>query len=139
MRILITLLIMVAVGSAWWFGRRQGKAESVDSRVSALPSATEAFNLRSRCAELQGKILKDNPASPVINPSSVSHYDFRTSRCFVELDNNYSRRVFDGQTGERLAELWNGPIKSAYLKDVKNASWDATLAFIDSRMRDDRQ
>jgi hypothetical protein len=93
--------------------------------------------LRSKCGELGEKILRDNPASPVIVPTVLSHYDHRTNRCFAELDNDYSRRLFDGQTGERLAELWNGPVPTVYLKGVPGASTEAARTFIDSHMADD--
>jgi hypothetical protein len=130
MRIVIVLLV-AAIPLAFWMGERRGET-NIDHA-----SQSETFNLRSRCAELGERILKSNPASPQINPAVLSHYDSRTTRCYVELDNDYSRRVFDGQTGERLAELWNGPIPTAYLKGVQGASNDATRAFIDSHMADD--
>jgi len=137
MRIVISVLIAAVIGLAFWIGVQLGRAGA--DRAFNSPSATEVFNLRSRCVELGEKILRDNPASPVIVQSVLSHYDPRTNRCFVELQNEYSRRLFDGQTGERLAELWNGAIPTAYLKGVQGASREATRAFIDSHIADERK
>jgi hypothetical protein len=137
MRIVLCFLAATLICVAYWIGFQRGAA-GVERGVIA-PSATEVFNLRSRCAELCEKILKDNPASPVIDPSAFSHYDQRANRCYVELDNQYSLRLFDGQTGERLAELWNGPIPTAFLKGIQDVSREATRGFIESHMKDDRR
>ena len=73
------------------------------------PSATEVFNLRSKCAELGEKILEEQPMNLGTIPSQVSHYDPRTNRCYVELTvvtddvNTLHRYLFDGQTKEMLA------------------------------------
>src|SRR5262245_53323213 len=77
-----------------------------------LPTATEVFNLRSRCAALAQKILEENTVGSALSQSQISNYEPRTNRCYVEittqaidpskLDYN-SQILFDGQTGEMLA------------------------------------
>jgi hypothetical protein len=135
--VLASALALLLAGGAYWMGWRQGKATASHAALLQSRQASDIFDLRSKCADLGEKILKSNPASPVIASSVLSHYNPRTNRCFAELDNEYSRRLFDGQTGERLAELWNGPIPTAYLKGVPGASREATRTFIDSHMADD--
>lgn len=137
MRVIISLLIALAISASYWVAVQRGKVTGSGGTIS--PSATEIFNLRSKCTELAEIIMVQNPASSVINPRVLSHLDPRTARCYVELDNDYSRRLFDGQTGERLAEFWNGPVPSTYVKGVENPSPDATRAFIDARMANDRK
>jgi hypothetical protein len=100
---------------------RQGQ---VDKRTTQLPTATEIFNLRSKCAELGQKILTDNQVIEnqfvkALAQTVMSHYDPRTNRCYVRLNedmlylpNKYRQAqdlqesyLFDGQTGESLAHL----------------------------------
>ena len=75
------------------------------------PSATEVFNLRSRCAELGEKILDQQPFISRTFPSQVSRYDPRTNRCYVESTvltddiNTLHRYLFDGRTKEMLAHV----------------------------------
>ena len=134
MKIAISLAVLAAVSVAYYVGGRYG-----GSCPQAVPSATEVFNLRSRCAVLGEKIMRENPSSPVVNPRVLSHFDPIKARCYVELDNEYSRRLFDGQTGERLAEIWNGSIPSVYLKGVDKPSSGTVRAFIDTHMAEDRK
>jgi len=74
-----------------------------------LPTATEVFNLRSRCAELGEAILDQQPFKNRTFPSQASRYDPRTNRCYVELTvltddiNTIHRYLYDGQTKEMLA------------------------------------
>ena len=76
-------------------------------------TATEIFDLRSKCARLGDKIMEDNVIGPALTQSVVSNYNPQTNRCYVELtvhmadlskfDEIYFRSVYDGQTGEMLA------------------------------------
>lgn len=56
------------------------------------PSATEAFNLRTKCAELTDKIGKEHDFSgadvnqiPPFTQERSSHYDPKTNRCYVQI------------------------------------------------------
>ena len=82
-------------------------------------TATELFDLRTKCAACVKKVLNDYwpPEIPgIISRVSASHYDPRSGRCFVELKAIYEpptprwaeasndHLLFDGQTGKVLAE-----------------------------------
>ena len=87
--------------------------DAVGETIYKAPTATEVFNLRSKCAELGEKILDGNIIGSALAQEHVSHYDPKTNRCYVELDvhmadlskwDDYrSRNLYDGQTGEILA------------------------------------
>lgn len=126
-------------------------------RTQQLPTATEAFNLRSKCAALGEQILESNVIGSALTQSQVSHYEPRTNRCYVELTiqtadmtkpMNYLNRVlYDGQTKEMLAfsRIEKGT-KSGNVFDrqhqatsLQNAGWDDANAYIDEMMADDRK
>jgi hypothetical protein len=121
------------------------------------PTATEVFNLRSKCAELGEKILKNTAIGDGLKKDQVSHYEPKTNRCYVQLtawnanpdkgDDNFQQYLFDGQTGQVLAAIHrekgvrsgdisidpsplNGNSDELYL--------DASI-FISKMMADDRQ
>jgi hypothetical protein len=88
---------------------------SAAAQQQRTPTATEVFNLRSRCAALGERILEGNTIGSALTQSQVTHYEPRTNRCYVELtiqtadaskpiDQHYHHRVlYDGQTKEMLA------------------------------------
>ena len=123
-----------------------------------LPTATEVFNLRSRCAELGQKILEgmvrgNNEA--II--SQASRYDARTNRCYVDLivrtidptkpPNLFHRYLFYGQTKEILAEasIYNDRKQGQVLDKQHNPTsstdngWDDARQYIDQMMAEDRR
>jgi hypothetical protein len=128
-KIAILLLVAAMVALAYWGGLYRGR---MAGGVIQVPSATEVFNLRSQCAKLGKEVEQANPASPVLTQSEVSHYDPRTNRCYVELyvgDGDppvsgadttpvqsfwFSRRLFDGQTGDMLAVVEVRPSKTRF-------------------------
>jgi hypothetical protein len=79
------------------------------------PTATEVFNLRSRCAELGDVLLGGQRAEigPALYADAKSHYNPKTNRCYVEVDVStadvnspnfqVTHRLYDGQTKENLA------------------------------------
>jgi hypothetical protein len=81
----------------------------------SIPTATEVFNLRSRCAQLGDTLLAEQNAGmgPALYADAKSHYDPRTTRCYVEVDVSTAnlsdpnfettQRIYDGQTKENLA------------------------------------
>jgi hypothetical protein len=99
-------------------------------RTHQLPTATEVFNLRSRCVALGDQILEANTIGSALTQSQVSHYEPRTNRCYVELtiqtadlskptSQHYMNRVlYDGQTKEMLAVATN--------RGVRNTAWSLT-------------
>lgn len=80
------------------------------------PSATELFTLRSKCVQLGEKLLNDYPVGSALNQTQTAHYDVNSGRCYVLVTvqtadttvpiNAYQvrRYLFDGQTGELLAD-----------------------------------
>ena len=112
-------------------------------------SATEVFNLRSRCAELGGKILEgiDAPRHPTL--SQVSHYDPRTNRCYVELTeqsgSTYHRYLYDGQTKEVLASASTvkgkreGAIFDKQRNPTGNTDYFEAGKYIDEMMAEDQR
>lgn len=73
------------------------------------PTATELFNLRSRCAELGNKFLDDLVVFRPLTKSITSRYDPRTNHCYGDVvtqnphSSYHNRTLLDLQTGEPLA------------------------------------
>jgi hypothetical protein len=73
------------------------------------PTATELFNLRSRCAELGKKFLDELAVGPETSKSLTSRYDPRTNHCYGDVVTRsqdgslFIRGLYDLQTGEGLA------------------------------------
>ena len=71
----------------------------VDTPTFRGPTATEVFNLRSKCAELGEKILKNTAIGDALKKDQLSHYEPKTNRllrsadCF-ERRSNQGRRAF---------------------------------------------
>jgi hypothetical protein len=94
------------------------RGPAADPRVSSsfqALTATEVFNLRSKCAELgerrMNDFAKEHPGDQI---HRASHYDPGTNRCFVELNtmlNDHAggsifwRVLYEGETGEMLARV----------------------------------
>jgi hypothetical protein len=133
---------------------------STGSTSFRKPTATEVFNLRSKCAELGEKILKNNLIGIALTQDELSHYDPITNRCYVELtvqnadmskSDYFNQYLFDGQTGEMLATIQNDKRgKGGYVYDNQhhfplpvpydaNAVYLGALAYIDEKMADDRK
>src|SRR5471030_1138476 len=121
------------------------------------PTATEVFNLRSKCAELGEKLMNKNIIGNALAQEQVSHYDPRANRCYVKLSvhtadlahirDTFASWLYDGQTGEMLG--WS-EIKKG-VKDGFMFSWVDDRTFmsgadsfkaanteIEARMADDR-
>jgi hypothetical protein len=114
-----------------------------------LPPATEVFNLRSKCAELGGKILEGIDARMHPTLSQVSHYDPRTNRCYVEVTeqsgSTYHRYLYDGQTKEILAHASTikgkreGEISDNQRNPTGGNNYDDASKYIDQMMAEDRK
>ncbi len=107
------------LAAAYWVGREQGKATQSKASESRAATATETFNLRSRCAELGQKLMDGHVIGSALTQSQVSHYDPSSHRCYVRLDvmtadlttppdKAYNAaHLYDAQTGELLATVSN--------------------------------
>src|SRR2546430_1380016 len=98
-----------------------GDQASVETRTDGKRqklTASELFDLRTKCASCAKKVLQDNYPDwmpGIMFRLSNSRYDPKSGRCFVELKvgnipkdpsiepTNY-HQLFDGQTGQELAE-----------------------------------
>ena len=79
------------------------------------PTATEVFNLRSKCAELGEKIMKNTVVGDGLTKDQLSHYEPKTNRCYIQLtiwnanltngEENFEQSLLDGQTGQVLAKI----------------------------------
>ena len=79
------------------------------------PTATEVFDLRSKCAELGEKIMTKTVVADALEKNQLSHYEPKTNRCYVQLtvwnpnlakgDEYFQQYLFDGQTGQMLAAI----------------------------------
>jgi len=88
---------------------------SVDEPAFRGPTATEVFNLRSKCAELGEKILKNTVIGDAQKKDQITHYEPKTNRCYVQLtvwnanpakgDEYFHQDLLDGQTGQVLAAI----------------------------------
>lgn len=130
MRTAICLLV-IAIPTAYWIGLRHGRSQPEQTPASA----TDVFNLRTECANLTQGIADANKHLAV--GSVLSHYDVRANRCYAELHVDSADRLYDAQTREILAEIWDG--KEGFIKGGPEKSTPkAVRAFIDRVMSDDR-
>src|SRR5260370_14687977 len=130
---------------------------SVDAPSLRSPTAAEVFNLRSKCAELGEKIMKNTVIRDDLKKEELSHYEPKTNRCYVRLtvwnatlgkgDEYFQQYLFDGQTGQMLAAIHreNGVKSGDIYSDPSPAQGnsdemylDASI-FISQTMADDRQ
>lgn len=94
----------------------QPQQQSVDADVPfRKPSATELFDLQSKCTAMGEKLMNENVIGTALTQEEVSHYNPRDNRCYVKLSvssgdlrtpqNEYVNHeyLFDGQTKEELA------------------------------------
>ena len=124
----------------------ESKLDSIAAQRQA--SVTEVFHLRSECADLGVKILRNNPAEIGLTASQVSHYNPKTNRCYVELTMHptnptaapyvLERFLFEGQTGELLAHATiNGKKLSGIVFKRNIFDWQGSNSYIDEIMRDE--
>lgn len=128
----------------------------VDAPSFRSPTASEVFNLRSKCAELGDKILKNTDIADALKKDQVSHYEPKTNRCYVQLtvwnpdlskSDYFQESLLDGQTGQVLAAIHrekgvrSGEISidpSPLNGNPDELYVDASM-FISKMMEDDRQ
>lgn len=129
----------------------------VDAPSFRAPTATEVFDLRSKCAELGEKIMKNTIAGDELKKDQLSHYEPKTNRCYVQLtiwnanpakrDEHFQQYLFDGQTRQVLAAIRreNGTrsgeisIDPSPLNGNSDELYLDASMFINKMMADDRQ
>jgi hypothetical protein len=133
--------------------RHDGSKPSAE-RTFQVPTATEAFHLRSECALLGQKIMEENFIGSALRQPQVSHYTPMTNRCFVQLTvstvtkprDNYDIFLYDAQTRDMLASV---SVKSgekfgiifgqAPLGSTADAGFVEVSEFINKTMENDRK
>jgi hypothetical protein len=147
MRVMLFFLVLVVFSGC----QQPNDAKSEpDEPTFRKPSATEIFDLRSRCADAAKKIMSDNTIGAALAQDQVSHYDPKSNRCYVELtvhiadlahfDDHLSRYLFDGQTEEILA--WTKTdlgVKTGWTTGFGTSNFDSATTKIDGLMADDRK
>jgi len=149
MKVTILILALICVGGC---SRQQVTAAT---QTQKLPTASEVFELRSKCAELGKKLDESMGHVSAVAQDVVSNYNVKNNRCYVLLTNhpvNYAEittpswfnnvYLFDGQTQEALATTsttgngFDGSTKKsgmAYGKNIR--TYDAAEAYIDRLMQ----
>ena len=112
--------------------------------------------MRSKCAELGDRILKQTDIADTLKKDQVSHYEPKTNRCYVQLTvwnpnpskgDYFQQSLLDGQTGQVLAAIHrekgvrSGEISidpSPLNGNPDELYVDASM-FINKMMEDDRQ
>ena len=113
------------------------------------PTATELFNLRSRCAALGDKFLDGFFVTSGLTKSITSRYDPRTNHCYGELviqngshEFYYDRTLYDLQTEELLASATINKGKKVGLGGSGELRGDlgfsAASEYIDKIIKEDR-
>lgn len=141
---------------------RQQKA-TVDNQpaTNQLPTATELFDLRSKCAALGKKIMTENIIGSALTQDEVSHYNPETNHCYIKLevstaDLSTPRErfatddfLYDGQTKELLAfafregnresaEVFSESLKR-FVHDPTLPSYDETVDLMDKFVAENRK
>jgi nitrate reductase alpha subunit len=134
-----------------------GPIPPVDAPSFRSPTATEVFDLRTKCAELGDKIMKNTVIGDALKKDQLSHYEPKTNRCYVQLtvwnanpakgDEYFQQYLFDGQTGQVLAAIRREKgvrsgeisIDPSPLNGNSDELYVDASIFISKMMADDRQ
>jgi hypothetical protein len=132
-------------------------APHLAERTNQLPTATEVFDLRSRCVALGEKIMENNAIGSALTQWQNSHYNPVINRCHVELIVQSANKsipyqsqtmLYDGQTGELLAtfQVKEDGVRfgMVYDRHHKTKSWDNlgyddARAYVDKLMEENRE
>jgi hypothetical protein len=127
------VLALVAASAALASCDKPAAQKPAEKPAYQTPTATEVFDLRSRCAELGDVLLTQQQASigPALYADAKSHYNPKTNRCYVVVDVNTAdlsspnfqttEYLYDGQTKENLA--WYETKGPAHLKEDRCAEY----------------
>ncbi|MGA3371192.1 MAG: hypothetical protein ABSC48_05470 [Terracidiphilus sp.] len=140
---------------------RQQKAAADNQPASnRLATATEVFDLRSKCAALGEKIMSENIIGSALTHDQVSRYNPETNHCYVKLEVSTAdlstprekfithEYLYDGQTKELLAtairegnresaEIFSESLKR-FVHDPILPSYDETVSLMDKFVAEDR-
>jgi hypothetical protein len=116
-------------------------------------SATELFDLRTKCAACVEKVLQDyypDLMPGIVSRRSSSHYDPKSGRCFVELkvwsipkdpkfEADTEHKLVDGQTQQQLAEaeVWRNRTRTGVVSGKSIYDFVGTEYYIKKMMGED--
>ena len=90
---------------------------SIEAAAQPAPTATEIFELRSKCQKLGDQKLEDSFAGSYWSQTVTTNYDIVNHHCYIKLElspadlslplekRKTQTYLFDGQTGEMLASF----------------------------------
>ena len=142
---LLTLVLLTSCGKT----ASTVATEPTAHPANQTPTATEVFHLRSECAQLGEKILRQNTVGNALTQSQVSSYNPRTNRCHVELvvqtadltkaHEYLSRTLYDGQTGEMLSfsRVDRGTKSAVVFGKSEVSRFEDVNSYIDVMMKDE--
>lgn len=126
-RLIVTTALLLSLCSC----NTTPKPKPDEASTFRAPSATELFDLQSKCSLLGAKILEGNFIGKALTQEQVSHYNPKDNRCYVKLtvssadlmtppdkytDDNF---LYDGQSKEMLAyATGTGQKKASMVFDV---------------------
>ena len=152
--------VTAAVLAASSCRQHKGSADNQPA-YNRLPTATEVFDLRSKCAVLGDKVMSENYIGSALTHNQISHYNPETNHCYVKLEVSTAdlttpkerfirdEYLYDGQTKESLAyAYWDGNQKSAmifsdslkkFVHDPTLPTYEETDNLIDQFVAEDRK
>ncbi len=155
------VLCVAAVAFSATSCRQQSRPADTQPAPNRLPTATEVFDLRSKCTALGEKIMSENIIGNALTQDQISRYNPETNHCYVKLEvstadlstpqDRFIRDdfLYDGQTKELLATAyWDGNRKSAevfseslqrFVHDSALPSYDETVSLMDRFVAEERK
>jgi hypothetical protein len=128
----------------------QSSAETQADEKSHKDTATELFDLRTKCAACAKKVLQDyypDRMPGIVSRRSSSHYDPKSGRCFVELkvwsipqdpkfEADTEHKLVDGQTQQQLAkaEVWRNGTRTGVVSGKNIYDFVGTEYYIKKMM-----
>jgi hypothetical protein len=158
-RLTVTALLLLLCSCDRLSKQKQPEAAS----SYRAPSATELFDLQSKCTAMGEKVLEGNFIGNALTQEQVSHYNPKDNRCYVKLSvstadlttprENYIEDdyLYDGQSKEILADTFvKGDKKSGMVfdsslrkllqeKKQSDTDFDAISDLIDSFVATERR
>lgn len=106
----------------------QAQQQTEEPAPFRAPSASELFDLQSKCTAMGEKLMKDNFIGDTLTQDQVSHYNPKDNRCYVKLtvspadstrqDIGWNYYLYDGQSKETLAyAIYKGETKTGMVND----------------------
>jgi hypothetical protein len=157
----ICLVLVVAAAFSAISCRQQSCPADTQPAPNQLSTATEVFDLRSKCTALGEKIMSGNVIGNSLTQDQISRYNPETNHCYVKLEvstadlstpqDRFVRDdfLYDGQTKELLATAsWEGNRKSAevfseslqrFVHDSTLPSYDETVSLMDKFVAEERK